>query len=126
MLRARSQKSDRDPRYERHQQQPDQKREQIAGDRLQSFVRMHPADRASRVVAHAERWSKQAYAHRKDDNHRVVDFMHADLPGDRKQKRTEQHDGGNPLENAAEHHKRGDRNQEKGRHAAGQPCHRFG
>src|SRR6478672_11154763 len=51
---GRSQEPDRYPGYECHQQQPDNERDHIAGDRLQPLVRMHPADGASSIVPDAE------------------------------------------------------------------------
>src|SRR3984885_11882782 len=82
---ARSQESDRYPGYEGHDQHPDHQRNHIADDRLQSFIRMHPADRAGRIIADAERRREQADAHGEDDHHRIMHFMDADLLGDREQ-----------------------------------------
>ena len=49
-------KPDRYPGCKRHQQKPDEGCSDVVGDRLQSFVRMHPVDRSSRIVADAQGW----------------------------------------------------------------------
>ena len=63
---------------------------------------MDAADGAGGVVADAEGRREQADAHREDDDHRVVHFVHAHLLGDRKQQRAEQHDRRDALEHAAQ------------------------
>ena len=82
--------------YERHQQQTDDQRDHVTGDRPQALIRMHPADGAGGVIADPEGRCEQPDAHGEDDDHRIMDFVDADLFRDRKQQRTEQHDGGNP------------------------------
>src|SRR6516165_12250396 len=87
------------------ERQTDDESENVADDRFYPFVRIDPADRASRVVTNSERRREQADTHRQDDHHRVVHLVHTDLPRDRKHQRSEQHDGGYTFENRAEHDK---------------------
>ena len=63
--RASLQKPDRYPEYKRHQQRP--MRSDVAGDRLQSFIRMHPVEGSGRIVAGADERFEQAHAHREEE-----------------------------------------------------------
>ena len=101
------------PRDESDGYQADEQRDEIGPDPLHRGFRRHVSDDASRVVAQPKWRREQTEAHRKNDHHRIMHLIHAELARDRKQQRAKQHDGGNALQHAAEHDERHDRNQQK-------------
>ena len=78
------------------------------------------ADGAGRVVTDPEGRGEKANAHRENDDHRIVDVVHADLTRDGEKQRAEQHDGGNTFEYAAQDHEGDDGHGEEDGHAARQ------
>src|ERR1700744_5681342 len=118
--------ADGNPRHCGDQDRADEQGEDVADHRLDAFVGVDAADGAGRVIADAEWWREQPDTHREDHHHRVMNFMHADLLGDREQERTEQHDGRYALKHTAEHYERDDRDGKKYRRATGKSGHELG
>src|SRR5882757_7934932 len=88
----RLQESDRYPRENRHYDQAYQQRQQITPDRPDPLGGIDSPDGAGGIIAYSERRGEQSDAHGEDDDHRIMDLVHADGAGDRKQERAEQHD----------------------------------
>src|SRR5947199_10394991 len=109
----------RDPREYRHDNQPDQQRQQIAPDRLDPLGGIDAPNGASRIIAYSERRGEQSDTHGEDDDHGIMHLVDADHPRDRKQQRAEQHDRRNALEHATQHRESDDRYGDKRRGAAG-------
>src|SRR5207342_2466922 len=76
-----SKESNRQPWHRRDQDDPDQKHREIGPDVTDRLVGVRAADGARDVEADAERRREEAHAHRQDRDHRVVDLVHAELPG---------------------------------------------
>ena len=61
---------------------------------------MNSTDGAGCVVTDPKRRGEKTNSHRQNDDHCVVDLMHADLARNGEKARAEEYDGGNAFERA--------------------------